>query len=363
MNIADAVFARGKIAGVFPSLSSRRDEVYAEFIEDARNILMHAQQGPIAEYSRSLLKQANKSLAPDPHSTREATEFLMRDPTLRTYYRVKRSLQESFYTCIQDSFERRREDLERALDEADSMGPGTVEYDGSWEVPEYARAQIHLQPRGYADESLAGFIYDYGLKVFMGGAADHGMLYEHLAKTVATPADKVISKALDLGCSAGGCAIALKKRYPESKVYGIDIAAPMVRYAHLQAVEQQQAIHFRQMPAEALRFPDNTFDVAVATLLFHEVPVPISKKIIAEVFRVLRPGGVFTLLDFSGDRSRDVYSMFFAEMDAADNGEPYLPDYVRSNVEDLLEAAGFNLLSYDPKAALMRGRVVEKPTQ
>ncbi len=89
--------------------------------------------------------------------------------------------------------------------------------------------------------------------------------------------------------------------------------------------------------------------------------MPIAKQIIAEVFRVLRPGGVFTLFDFSGDRSRDVYSMFFAEMDAADNGEPYLPDYVRSNVEDLLEAAGFNLLSYDPGAALTRGRVAEKP--
>ena len=53
--------------------------------------------------------------------------------------------------------------------------------------------------------------------------------------------------------------------------------------------------------------------------------------------------------------------MFFAQMDAADNGEPYLPDYVRSNVEDLLVEAGFELEFYDPKAALTRGRIAVKP--
>jgi hypothetical protein len=47
-------------------------------------------------------------------------------------------------------------------------------------------------------------------------------------------------------------------------------------------------------------------------------------------------------------------------MDAADNGEPYLPGYVRSNVEDLLAAQGFEV-SYDPKKALATGRVATKP--
>jgi hypothetical protein len=54
--------------------------------------------------------------------------------------------------------------------------------------------------------------------------------------------------------------------------------------------------------------------------------------------------------------------MFFAEMDSADNGEPFLPGYVRSNIEDHLVEAGFEIRSYEPAAALRTGRVAVKPS-
>jgi SAM-dependent methyltransferase len=102
--------------------------------------------------------------------------------------------------------------------------------------------------------------------------------------------------------------------------------------------------------------------MVLAMLLFHEVPTAVGRRIVEEAYRVLRPGGTFTILDFSGDRERDVYSMFFAEMDAADNGEPYLPGYVRSNVEDVMRDAGFEMLRpYDHRQALTAGRVGVKP--
>ena len=97
MTINQTIYERGKTAGIFPSLSSRRDEAYVGFIEDARNLLMHAQQKPIGEYSRSLLQDAGKSMETDPKSSAEAQELLMKDSVLKTYYRVKRSLQESFW--------------------------------------------------------------------------------------------------------------------------------------------------------------------------------------------------------------------------------------------------------------------------
>ena len=195
----------------------------------------------------------------------------------------------------------------------------------------------------------------------MGGAADHDGLAKGVAMATGVPEDGQVSRILDLGVSAGATTIALKQRYPDAEVWGIDISAPMVRYAHARAMEAGVDIHLRQMAAEELDFPDNHFDAVLALLLFHELPIPVAKEVLAEVLRVLRSGGKFTVLDFPGDRSRGVYSMFFAEMDAADNSEPYLPDYVRSNVEELLIEAGFELEHYDPKAALTRGRVAVKP--
>jgi len=363
MSIQDALFPRGKIAGVFPTLTSRGDEAYVDFIEDARNVLMHAQQRPISEYSQQLMKDAGIDDSPDRETTQAAIDLLMQDPTLKTYYRVKRSLQESFWFGLSKSFNQRRDAIVAAFDAAEAAGPGTVEYDANWQdsAPEYASREIHIQPGGYLKDELAGVFYDYGLKVFMGGAADHDRLAKGVSMATAMPDDGQVSRILDLGVSAGATTIALKEKHPDAEVWGIDISAPMVRYAHVRAMEAGAEIHLRQMAAEEMDFPDNHFDAVLAMLLFHELPVPVAKEVIAEVFRVLRPGGKFTVLDFPSVRSRGTYSMFFAEMDAADNGEPYLPDFVRSNVEDLLVEAGFELEHYDPKAALTRGRVVVKP--
>ena len=363
MSIQEALFPRGKVAGVFPTLTTRGDEAYLEFVEDARNVLMHAQQAPIGSYSKQLIKDAGISDTPDQKNTQAAIDLLMQDPTLKIYYRVKRSLQESFWFGLGKSLNQRRDAITAAFDEADNRGPGTVEYDKNWQqsTPEYASREIHIQPGGYMNNELAGPFYDYGLKVFLGGAADHDRLAKGVSMATAVPDDGKLDRILDLGVSAGATTIALKEKHPDTEVWGIDISAPMVRYAHVRAMEAGAEIHLRQMTAEELDFPDNHFDAVLALLLFHELPVPVAKEVIAEVFRVLRPGGKFTVIDFPGDRSRGVYSMFFAEMDAADKGEPYLPGFVRSNVEDLLVAAGFELEHYDPKAALTRGRVVVKP--
>jgi SAM-dependent methyltransferase len=363
MSVEQAIYPRGKIAGVYPTLSNRSDEAYVEFIEDARNILIHAQQEPIGVYSQELIEAAGISEDTTPENTQAAIDLLMQDSALKTYYRVKRSLQEAFWAGLGRSFNKRRDEILAAFDETDKAGPGTLEYDpdGPDSVPEYANREIHLQPGGYAQEAMAGLYYDYGLKVFLGGAADNDQMSKFIAMGTAIPNDGQVKRILDLGVSAGATTTALKERHPGAEVWGIDISAPMVRYAHLRAIEANAEVHFRQMAAEDMDFPDNHFDAALAVLLFHELPVPVSKEVIAEVYRVLRPGGKFTVLDFSGDRSRGVYSMFFAQMDAADNGELYLPEYVRSNVEDLLVEAGFELESYDPEAALSRGRVAMKP--
>ncbi len=361
MSAIEKVYPRGRTAGNYPSLSTRPDEAYIEFVQDARNALLHAQQAPIGAYCREMLVDSDMSLATDVESTEKAVEKLMADPVLKTYYRVKRSLQEAFWNRLVSSFGSRREELLAALDESEDTGPGSMRLNPDLPIPEYMNNDIHLQPGNNVNEKLAGFYYDYGLKIFMGGSADNDMLFHFVVKGMQKPEDGKVERILDLGVSAGAPTTALCKAFPDAEVWGIDISPSMVRYAHMRAAAQDLDVNFVQMNAEELDFPDENFDMVLAMLLYHELPVPAIKKSIAEAFRVLRPGGVFTVLDFPGDKSRDVYSMFFSEMDARDNGEPFLVDYVRSNVEDLLVEAGFELKSYEPAAALRTGRIAVKP--
>ena len=50
--------------------------------------------------------------------------------------------------------------------------------------------------------------------------------------------------------------------------------------------------------AENMPFADNLFDVVHTSAALHEMQSEQLQKIIAEVYRVLKPGGVFTLVDF-----------------------------------------------------------------
>ena len=74
MTVKEALYSRGKVAGVYPALPTRKDEAYIEFIEDARNILMHAQQRPISEYSRKLMTEAGIGMSPDNAKWLNATQ-------------------------------------------------------------------------------------------------------------------------------------------------------------------------------------------------------------------------------------------------------------------------------------------------
>jgi ubiquinone/menaquinone biosynthesis C-methylase UbiE len=107
----------------------------------------------------------------------------------------------------------------------------------------------------------------------------------------------------------------------------------MVRYAHKRAIDLGLEVHFAQRLAERTGFPDNHFDIVLVYLLFHEIPWEISKQVVAEVHRILRPGGVFAVFDFPSNQPKPVslVGRYFREFDNRDNGEPYAQEFVQSD--------------------------------
>jgi ubiquinone/menaquinone biosynthesis C-methylase UbiE len=100
-------------------------------------------------------------------------------------------------------------------------------------------------------------------------------------------------RMLDLGCGEGYCSRALRQRGAK-EVYGMDLSEGMIEAARSQEAEEQLGIHYEVGCATHLnQFADGEFDLVVAVFLFNYLTVTQTQSCMAEVARVLRPGGRF----------------------------------------------------------------------
>jgi SAM-dependent methyltransferase len=111
-------------------------------------------------------------------------------------------------------------------------------------------------------------------------------------------------RALDIGCGSGALAIGIAKRFPEARVDGIDYWGGTWGYGKKQCRENAEIegvagrTEFTQASASVLPFADETFDLAVSNLVFHEVSDTRDKRdLIKEALRVVKPGGRFVFQD------------------------------------------------------------------
>ncbi len=135
-------------------------------------------------------------------------------------------------------------------------------------------------------------------------AADYDRHY--LQKLIFEPVQKTILGAareeapdpraiLDVGCGTGRLLMAAEQTFPNARLEGVDAAVEMVR--HAQAVlPASSRITFREATAERLPFQDAQFDLVFSTMTFHHWSN--QRAGIAEVARILKPGGRWLLADF-----------------------------------------------------------------
>lgn len=98
-----------------------------------------------------------------------------------------------------------------------------------------------------------------------------------------------LSCIADIGCGSGEITSRLAARYPHADIVGVDILASSAAYARRVHAALAPRVSFEQGDAFGLRFATAQFDLVVCRHMTQSVPEP--EKVIAELWRICKPGG------------------------------------------------------------------------
>lgn len=283
-----------------------------------------------------------------PNSYHEVSDVMRADPYYRAFSLLNRATQELLWDSVGESVERQLPALRDAAKAVPAAG-GSLKLDPDFELPAYARkVDIHVMPGSFhtelgSDDLFAGALYDRGVYVYAYGGLgpNNDALGQGTVDCVRSRfPDLTPRRILDLGCGAGMSTHPLHTAWPDAEIHAIDIAAPMLRYAHARSESMGVPIHYAQMDAGHTSFPDGHFDLIVSNLLLHEIPQKLTKQILVEAFRLLSPGGVTVHNDMAG-WPEDPFEQFMAEWNSHHNNEPFERGSGTIDWEAACVAAGF----------------------
>ena len=289
-----------------------------------------------------------------PRTGEEARPIVEPAPLYPTFAWFERNIQKMMWRALTEACEAQREQLLAALNAPVTSPIGSLELDPAIRLPDYyTKTEFHIQPGGVWSADINAFIYELGAKIiFLGKNDDYA--FHRLFTQTAVP-DGAYRDILDMGCGFGKSTRPFVDRFPDARVVGIDLSAPVLKLAHRQAERLGKRIEFSQRAAENTRYPDSSFDVVTATMVIHEQPMPVVRRTLAEAYRLLRPGGRLAILDYhrTGDPLRDFLMLGHARR----NNEPYMGHILRVDTTALATDVGFTevaLLPFDERGVGVR---------
>ncbi|MGH1422451.1 MAG: class I SAM-dependent methyltransferase [Hyphomonas sp.] len=235
-----------------------------------------------------------------------------------------------------EAVNRRR--TERVGDEVKQIVP-----QGSNRYPDYYLQNFHYQSDGwFSDESAE--LYDTQVEALFSGtaAAMRRCALAAIAREM-KGRDQREQNLLDVACGNGRFLETVMDHYPRLQATGLDLSPNYTDAARkrLSAWPQVAVLH---EAAEAMPVEAGSQNIVVSVFLFHELPEEVRAKVLAEVARVLVPGGLFVLCD---SVQFDDYDGLNGALEYFPHGfhEPYYLNYLSWDHVSACEAVGLTPVS------------------
>jgi demethylmenaquinone methyltransferase/2-methoxy-6-polyprenyl-1,4-benzoquinol methylase len=176
-------------------------------------------------------------------------------------------------------------------------------------------------------------------------------------------------RVLDIGCGTGDLIINIARMATNNiEITGLDYSQPMLEKARQKAEKAgvSKKVRFIEGEASHLPFPDASFDVAAISFAFRNLTYknPVASAHLAEVLRVLKPGGYYIIVESSQPENRFIRACFHLYLrtfvmpvgiiiSGNKGAYRYLAEsarryYFPGEVRDLLLGAGFRDVRYRP---------------
>ena len=340
---------------VFPQ-SAHDDTARFDFLANLNGYLSTRLSPKVRESYEKRVKPAfEQREGRAPESRHEVRKAMAADPVYQTWSALRRNTMEMRQQAGRGMVLRQLGPLIDKVRQINETSPG-LQLDPSVQVPRYVSAvDIHCMPGGCHTELVPGDVlapanYDSGIFATTGGMLgrwnDGGgqALAQWLKKE--HPQFKP-RRILDLGCTVGHNAVPLAQAFPDAEVIAIDVAAPMLRYAHARARSLGvENINFRQANAEALDYPDGHFDLISTAMFWHESSSKAMPRKLKEIHRLLADGGLTAHLEQPQYTGMDVYEQFVRDWDTYNNNEPFWGVMHEYDLRKMMADAGFDPARY-----------------
>ena len=354
---ADEMLESGSIESLTPPTND--EHARQAFVASLRKHLMVDMAARMRASYDSRIAPAHKELTGEqPGNGREVRQLMLREPYFQAWSALRHAAQELTWWTVQPQVERALPHLREACRDIAVRRPaqGSLRLDPTTKLPkEITSLDIHLMPgcfhTEFGDDDVAqGAVYTLGTAVF-GGALKLRTRGGGVAASIAhwircTRPDFEPRRILDLGCTTGANTLPYLDVFPDAELHGVDVGAPLLRYAHARAELLGRTAHYSQQNAESLDFEDGSMDLVVSSFFLHEQSVRSTAKILREAHRVLRKGGLMVHMELPPGSETDPYYSFYLDWDAYYNNEPHYAAFRALDLKRTVSAAGFDASRY-----------------